>query len=56
MSVLYLDVEIRRIQKMLRESWPERVDEQAQQTDRAKREAEQLAAFRRNHPENGNAA
>ena len=36
-NVLYLDVEFRRIQKMLRESWPQRVERDAQQASKDSR-------------------
>ena len=34
-NVLFLDVEFRRIRKMLEESWPQRVDAQAAQASKS---------------------
>jgi hypothetical protein len=53
---LCLDFEVRRIRKMLEESWPQKVAEQAEQS---RRTSEQMAGYEkwgRNHPENPDAA
>jgi hypothetical protein len=44
-TVLYLDVELRRIRKMLEESWPQKVAEQAEQSRRTSEETRYREAY-----------
>jgi hypothetical protein len=52
-NVLYLDVEVRRIRKMLEESWPQKVAEQAEHSARAQRETELREAYNARHSAEG---
>lgn len=56
-NVLFLDVELRRIRKMLEESWPQRVERQAQATSKAAEQTKYREAYNARHtPESPDAA